>query len=117
MYQGYCPHSPRPPPFVFFCAGSAVCSVLCTSPAQHTTMDIESELSGLNRELSMFPERAFDFKNAGTVVIEQVICFVPPGNYQLGIISTASTYHPLPQEAAHSSQEAAVAGCVAVLHV
>lgn len=36
-------------------------------------MTIEKELSGLNRELSMFPERAFDFKTAGTeVVIQQV---------------------------------------------
>lgn len=35
-------------------------------------MTIESELSGLNRELSIFPERAFDFKNAGAVVIGQV---------------------------------------------
>lgn len=35
-------------------------------------MAIEGELSGLHRELSMFPERAFDFKTAGTVVIEQV---------------------------------------------
>lgn len=35
-------------------------------------MGIEDELSGIHRELSMFPERAFDFKNAGTIVIEQV---------------------------------------------
>lgn len=35
-------------------------------------MVVENELSGLNRELSMFPERAFDFKTAGTVIIEQV---------------------------------------------
>lgn len=46
------------------------------SPAQRTTMTIESELSGLNRELSIFPERAFDFKNAGAVVIEQVNYFL-----------------------------------------
>lgn len=35
-------------------------------------MAIEDELSGLNRELSMFPSRAFEFEAAGTVVIEQV---------------------------------------------
>ncbi len=35
-------------------------------------MTIEDELSGINRELSMFPERAFDFAGAGTIVIEQV---------------------------------------------
>lgn len=46
------------------------------SPAQRTTMTIESELSGLNRELSIFPERAFDFKNAGAVIIEQVSYFL-----------------------------------------
>ncbi|CAM9446352.1 unnamed protein product [Scytosiphon promiscuus] len=39
-------------------------------------MTIEEELSGLNRELSMFPERAFDFKNAGTVIIEQDVADV-----------------------------------------
>lgn len=36
-------------------------------------MVVEEELSGLNHELSMFPERAFEFRNAGTVVIEQVV--------------------------------------------
>ncbi|CAM9963416.1 unnamed protein product [Pylaiella littoralis] len=40
-------------------------------------MTIEKELSGLNRELSMFPERAFDFKTAGTkVVIQQDVADV-----------------------------------------
>ncbi|CAM9536576.1 unnamed protein product, partial [Hapterophycus canaliculatus] len=39
-------------------------------------MAIEKELSGLNRELSMFPERAFDFKNAGTVIIQQDVADV-----------------------------------------
>lgn len=38
----------------------------------HAAMVITHELSGLNRELSMFPERAFDFAKAGTVIIEQV---------------------------------------------
>ena len=35
-------------------------------------MVLEDELSSLNRELCMFPTRAFEFKHAGTVVIEQV---------------------------------------------
>lgn len=35
-------------------------------------MVLEDELSSLNRDLSIFPTRAFEFKNAGTVVIEQV---------------------------------------------
>lgn len=35
-------------------------------------MVVEDELSGIQRELSMFPERAFDFQHAGTIVIEQV---------------------------------------------
>lgn len=40
---------------------------------QHTRiMVVEDELSGIQRELSMFPERAFDFQHAGTIVIEQV---------------------------------------------
>ncbi|CBN80157.1 expressed unknown protein [Ectocarpus siliculosus] len=39
-------------------------------------MAIEDELSGLNRELSMFPERAFEFSKAGEVVIEQDVADV-----------------------------------------
>eukprot|EP00752_Nemacystus_decipiens_P017897 g16046.t1 len=39
-------------------------------------MVVEDELSGLQRELSMFPERAFDFQHAGTIVIEQDVADV-----------------------------------------
>lgn len=35
-------------------------------------MGIQDELSACDRDLSIFPARAFDFKTAGTVVIEQV---------------------------------------------
>ena len=35
-------------------------------------MGIKDELSASDRELSMFPVRAFEFVNAGTIVIEQV---------------------------------------------
>ena len=35
-------------------------------------MVVEDELSGIQRELSMYPERAFDFQHAGTIVIEKV---------------------------------------------
>lgn len=42
-------------------------------------MVVEDELSGIQRELSMFPERAFDFQHAGTIVIEQV----PPLQHSL----------------------------------
>ncbi|CAB1100973.1 unnamed protein product [Ectocarpus sp. CCAP 1310/34] len=39
-------------------------------------MAIKDELSGLNHELSMFPERAFEFSKAGGVVIEQDVADV-----------------------------------------
>eukprot|EP00903_Cladosiphon_okamuranus_P011205 g10573.t1 len=39
-------------------------------------MGAEDELSGIQRELSMFPERAFDFRHAGTIIIAQDVADV-----------------------------------------
>lgn len=47
------------------------------APLVLAKMAVTDELSGLDRELSMYPVRAFNFKNAGTVVIEQVVTTVP----------------------------------------
>lgn len=58
------------------CSDTRRCSVffsLSVAPLVLANMAITDELSALDRELSMFPVRAFCFMNAGTVIIEQVI--------------------------------------------
>lgn len=62
---------------------TTVVLVVSVAPLVLANMGVTDELSGLDRELSMYPVRAFNFKNAGTVVIEQVVTTVVPPEHDV----------------------------------